>query len=56
MSCVVSPGFDFEDWEMEGAEELKKKFPGREAGEVIDRLASAIVTRGQPGISSNGKQ
>ncbi len=34
--CAVSPGFDFADFEMPGADELKRRFPRHEA--IIDEL------------------
>ena len=39
VSCVVSPGFDFADWQMHGAEALRAEFPGSAAASVIARLA-----------------
>lgn len=39
VSCVVAPGFDFADWEMEDAAALRLAFPGEAAARVIDALA-----------------
>jgi len=36
VSCVVSPGFDYRDFELASAEELLRMFPGEEA--LIHRL------------------
>ena len=38
VSCVVAPGFDFADWEMEGAAALRAAFPGAAAARLIDEL------------------
>jgi predicted cupin superfamily sugar epimerase len=36
MGCTVVPGFDFQDFRMNSAAELKRDFPGQE--EIIDRF------------------
>ena len=36
MGCTVAPGFDFQDFRMNSAAELKRDFPGQEG--IIDRF------------------
>ena len=38
VSCVVSPGFEFQDFELFSYEELIDKFPNE--GEIIQRLTA----------------
>ena len=39
VACVVTPGFDFADWRMDGAEDLRARFRGAAAAEAIAALA-----------------
>jgi predicted cupin superfamily sugar epimerase len=39
VSCVVAPGFDFADWEMDGGAALRLAFPGAAAAQLISLLA-----------------
>jgi len=39
VSCVVTPGFDFADWRMDGAEDLRARFRGAAAAAAIAALA-----------------
>jgi predicted cupin superfamily sugar epimerase len=38
VSCVVSPGFEFKDFELLSYDELIKEFPNE--GEIIERLTA----------------
>jgi uncharacterized protein len=40
VSCVVAPGFDYADWEMRPAADLRAAFPGPDAAEAIARLGA----------------
>lgn len=39
VTCVVSPGFDYRDWAMQGESALRAAFPGPIAEGEIERLA-----------------
>lgn len=39
VSCVVAPGFDYRDWAMPTAEEMRAAYPGAAAATAIGRLA-----------------
>jgi uncharacterized protein len=41
LGCTVSPGFDYEDWELGKRNELIKRYPQHKA--IIERHTSAIV-------------
>lgn len=38
VTCVVSPGFDYKDWQLLPSQELRALFPGAAAGAAIDKL------------------
>jgi len=48
VSCVVAPGFDFADWAMESAAELRKAYPGPAAAAVIQLLAKDAAPEPAP--------
>jgi len=41
VSCAVAPGFEYSDWKLESAGELRARFPGAAAAAAIDELAGA---------------
>jgi len=45
VSCAVAPGFDFRDWKMDNADDMRNRFRGPEAEAVISELAAADVVR-----------
>lgn len=42
VSCVVAPGFDYRDWEMKTADELRTLYPGKDAEYFINKLAKDV--------------
>ena len=41
VSCAVAPGFDYAEWRLEGAADLRARFAGAAAAAAIEELASA---------------
>jgi hypothetical protein len=42
VSCAVAPGFDFADWRMDSADDMRKRFKGPEAQAAISELAKDV--------------
>jgi predicted cupin superfamily sugar epimerase len=40
--CTVAPGFDFEDFELASADEMRKLFPSRDIGEIISEFCAPL--------------